>query len=174
MVLNNDAPHSFSKNELNDLVHYLNLSKSSPNQPTRWPKKAQKSHFRPIFTISYYAMIPLVWPTRDQTGPHVPWKSKQNEFDTPALDNDDGCFSYLCHAFPGLIIEKLKAGIFDGPQICQFIREPEFENSLNDVELEARKFLLWSWRTFLAITRPGTMQNLSQICWLLSKTLDAT
>ena len=56
---------------------------------------------------------------------------------TKALDKDGGCFTYLCHAFPGLTIEKLKAGIFDGPQIHQLIRDTEFENSMNKVELEA-------------------------------------
>ena len=34
---------------------------------------------------------------------------------TKALDKDDDCFTYLCQAFPGLTMEKLKAGIFDGP-----------------------------------------------------------
>ena len=33
-----------------------------------------------------------------------------------AFDTDDDCFKYLCELFPGLTLEKLKAGIFDGPQ----------------------------------------------------------
>ena len=33
-------------------------------------------------------------------------------------------------------MEKLKAGIFNGPQIRQLIRDPKFENSMNEVELE--------------------------------------
>ena len=65
---------------------------------------------------------------------------------TKALDKDGGCFTYLCHAFPGLTIEKLKAGIFDGPQICQLIRDPEFENSMNEVELEA-------WKAFVLVVK---------------------
>ena len=40
---------------------------------------------------------------------------------TKALDNDGGCFTYLCHAFPGLTIDKLKAGIFNCPQIHELI-----------------------------------------------------
>ena len=32
-----------------------------------------------------------------------------------ALDKDGDCFTYLCQAFPGLTMEKLKAGIFDSP-----------------------------------------------------------
>lgn len=92
---------------------------------------------------------------------------------TKALDKDGGCFTYLCHAFPGLTIEKLKAGIFDCSQIRQLIRDPEFENSMNEVELEAWKAFVLVVKN-LATTRPGTMQNLSPICWLLSETLDAT
>ena len=34
-----------------------------------------------------------------------------------ALYKDGDCFKYICMKFPGLTIEKLKAGIFDGPQI---------------------------------------------------------
>ena len=33
------------------------------------------------------------------------------------LDKDGGCSKYICMKFPGLTIEKLKAGIFNGPQI---------------------------------------------------------
>lgn len=43
---------------------------------------------------------------------------------TKALDKNGGCFTYLCHAFSGLTLKKLKAGIFDGPQIRQLINDP--------------------------------------------------
>ena len=65
---------------------------------------------------------------------------------TKALDKDDDCFTYLCQAFTGLTMEKLKAGIFDGPQIQQLIRDPEFKNSMNEVELEA-------WKAFVLIVK---------------------
>ena len=65
---------------------------------------------------------------------------------TKALDKDGDCFTYLCQAFPGLTMEKLKAGIFDGPQIWQLIRDPEFENSMNEVELEA-------WKAFVLVVK---------------------
>ena len=52
-----------------------------------------------------------------------------------ALDKDGCCFSYLCHVFPGLSIEKLKGGIFAGPQVRQLIRDPEFEKSMTKLEL---------------------------------------
>ena len=63
-----------------------------------------------------------------------------------ALDRDGDCFTYLCQAFPGLTMEKLKAGIFYGPQIRHIIRDPDFENSLNEVELEA-------WKAFILIVK---------------------
>ena len=62
---------------------------------------------------------------------------------TKALDNDGSCFAYWCHTFPGLIIEKWKASIFYGPQIHELIRDAEFENSMNEVELERRRVLFW-------------------------------
>ena len=43
-------------------------------------------------------------------------------------------------------MENLKAGILDGPQIRQLIREPEFENSMNEVELEA-------WKAFVLVVK---------------------
>ena len=46
---------------------------------------------------------------------------------------------WLFHTFPGLTREKLKAGIFDGPQIRKLIRDAEYEHSMNEVELEASK-----------------------------------
>ena len=68
---------------------------------------------------------------------------------TKALDKDDDCFTYLCQAFPGLTMEKLKAGIFDGSQIRQLIRDPEFENPMNEVEMEARKAFVLVVKNFL-------------------------
>ena len=68
---------------------------------------------------------------------------------TKALDRDGDWFTYLCQAFPGLTMEKLKAGIFDGPQIRQLIRDSEFENSMNEVELEALKAFVLLVKNFL-------------------------
>ena len=65
---------------------------------------------------------------------------------TKALEKDSSCFSYLCHVFPGLSIEKLKGGIFDGPQVRQLIRDPEFEKSITKLELEA-------WKAFVLVVK---------------------
>ena len=71
---------------------------------------------------------------------------------TKVLDKDGDCFTYLCLAFPGLTMEKLKAGIFDGPQIQYPIRDPEFENSMNKVELEV-------WKAFVLVVKNFLVNN---------------
>ena len=65
---------------------------------------------------------------------------------TKALDKDGDCFTYLCQVFPVLTKEKLKAGTFDGPQIRQLIRDPEFENPMNEMGLEA-------WKAFVLVVK---------------------
>ena len=64
-----------------------------------------------------------------------------------ALDKDGDCFSPICSVFPGSSNEKLKAGIFDGPQIRTLIRNSnEFEETMNDVERAA-------WRDFVQVVQ---------------------
>jgi len=65
---------------------------------------------------------------------------------TNALDKNGSCFTYLCRSFPGVTIEKLKAGIFNGPQIGQLIRDRNFEESMNRTELEA-------WSSFVLVVQ---------------------
>ena len=43
-----------------------------------------------------------------------------------AVEEDGNFFKYICMKFPGLIIEKLKAGIFDGSQIRKLINDANF------------------------------------------------
>ena len=74
---------------------------------------------------------------------------------TKALDKDGDCFTYLYQAFPGLTMEKLKAGIFDSPQIRQLIRDPELENSMNEVELGA-------WMAFFLVVKNFLGNNKSR------------
>lgn len=72
---------------------------------------------------------------------------------TRALDKDGRCFNYLRRAFPGLTIEKLKAGIFDGPQIRQLIKDTEFQNSMNTLECAAWKSFVQVVNNFLGNTK---------------------
>ena len=63
-----------------------------------------------------------------------------------ALDKDGDCFQYICKSFPGLSNEKLKAGIFDGPQIRQLIKDVNFCSSMNEVESAA-------WSAFVEVVK---------------------
>ena len=43
-----------------------------------------------------------------------------------ALDKDADYFNYIAKIFPGLGMEKLKAGNFDGPQILKLMQDQNF------------------------------------------------
>ena len=63
-----------------------------------------------------------------------------------ALSTESDCFKYLCNAFPGITIEKLKAGIFDGPQIRKLMNDRDFIKSMNDLEKNA-------WEAFVSVVK---------------------
>ena len=60
-----------------------------------------------------------------------------------SLDKGSKCFDYICKSFPGLRIEKLKAGVFD---IRKLIKSDEFVNSINDLELR-------TWASFVDMVK---------------------
>lgn len=62
-----------------------------------------------------------------------------------ALDEEGECFQYLGRMFPQLSYAKLKAGIFDGPQIRTVLRDPDFTNSMTSVQKAA-------WVSFKKVT----------------------
>ena len=63
-----------------------------------------------------------------------------------ALNKDGSSIKYIAHKFPGLTMEKLKAGIFDGPQIRQLINDPHFIASMNEIESSA-------WISFVLVVK---------------------
>jgi hypothetical protein len=63
-----------------------------------------------------------------------------------ALNKDGSCIEYIVHKLPGLTMEKLKAGIFDGPQIRQLINDPHFIPSMNEIESCA-------WSSFVLVVK---------------------
>ena len=63
-----------------------------------------------------------------------------------ALNKDGSCFMYICRSFPRLSDEKLKAGVFDGPQIRTLIRDTEFVKSMNAIESAA-------WNSFFEVVQ---------------------
>ncbi|KAI6647650.1 hypothetical protein LOD99_8615 [Oopsacas minuta] len=54
-----------------------------------------------------------------------------------SLDKDGSCFKYICRSFPAMSNEKLKTGIFDGPQIRSPIRNTGFVQSMTNLESSA-------------------------------------
>ncbi|KAK4871977.1 hypothetical protein RN001_016101 [Aquatica leii] len=63
-----------------------------------------------------------------------------------ALNRDGLCFGYLIRKFSGISTEKLKAGIFDDPQIMQLIKDPQFTASMNEIESNA-------WCSFVQVVQ---------------------
>ena len=63
-----------------------------------------------------------------------------------ALYKDDECFKYICRSFPRLSIEKLKAGIFDGPDIRKLMQDENFILSMNPPEAD-------TWRGFVGVVQ---------------------
>ena len=63
-----------------------------------------------------------------------------------ALDKEGACFEYICKAFPGVTIEKLKNGIFDGSDTRKLIKDQNVITSMNELESK-------TWRSFVAVTK---------------------
>jgi len=57
------------------------------------------------------------------------------------LDVKGPAFTYLCGKFPRLSLEKVKAGVFIGPQIRQLFKDQQFEAVLSDKQKAA-------WQSF--------------------------
>ncbi len=63
-----------------------------------------------------------------------------------SLVENGECFKYICSVFPGLTIEKLKAGIFDGPQIRNLLKDSNFMKTMSENEASA-------WRAFVDVVQ---------------------
>ena len=119
-----------------------------------WDSRAKTEHW-----------IRKVWPLREnmEVGKanviHEPLISRENILLPPlhiklglmkqfikALDKTGDCFKYVCQKFPALSMEKLKAGIFDGPQIRTLIKDTVFVNHMSQIESEA-------WLSFVLVVK---------------------
>ena len=63
-----------------------------------------------------------------------------------ALNKEGECFKYICGKFPGLTIEKLKAGIFNGPQIRKLMNDHEFPSFMSKEEF-------YAWDAFVKVVK---------------------
>ena len=77
-----------------------------------------------------------------------------------ALDTDGNCFKYLCESFPALSYEKIKAGMFDGPQIRQLMKDDTFPNSMNETERQAWLSFVSVVENFLGNTKSDDYRNI--------------
>src|SRR5258705_11455305 len=53
-----------------------------------------------------------------------------------ALPTEEDCFKYVITVCPSQSFEKLKAGVFDGPQIRQLIKDKHFIGTMSELEKE--------------------------------------
>ena len=64
------------------------------------------------------------------------------------MDREGSEFAFL-QKFPRISMEKLKAGIFDGPQIREFIKDPMFDKALSKAEMSIWQSLKSAITNFL-------------------------
>ena len=70
-----------------------------------------------------------------------------------AFDKDDDCFNFIAKTFPGLSIEKLKAGIFNGSQIRKLMQYQTFTARMTVAESAAWCLYVSVIREFLDNTK---------------------
>ena len=79
-----------------------------------------------------------------------------------ALDKDSECFKYICRSFPGLRIEKLKAGIVDGRDIRKLMQDENFILSMNPLEADAWRGFVGVVQNFLGNRRAANFEEVVQ------------
>ncbi|XP_076053032.1 uncharacterized protein LOC143032339 [Oratosquilla oratoria] len=76
-----------------------------------------------------------------------------------AMDKDGMGFTFLQLKFPRISLEKLKAGIFDGPQIRELMKDSMFDDALNAAELSVWCSLKSVIRNFLGNNRSAEYEK---------------
>ena len=77
-------------------------------------------------------------------------------------------------AFPGLSIEKIKAGVFDGPQIRQLIKDEHFIGTMSELEKNAWLSFKDVVKNFLGNTRAKNYTEIVQKLLESTKRSNAT
>ena len=90
-----------------------------------------------------------------------------------ALSKDGDYFNYITKTFPGLSMEKLKAGIFDGPQIRKLMQDQAFTARITVVERAAWCLYVSVIRKFLGNTKASNYWNLVDMMLKNFQVLDA-
>ena len=103
--------------------------------------------------------IPLVNPDKVLMPPlHIKLGLMKNFVKAMEKQNSNG-FEFLCKNFPKLSLAKLKEGIFVGPQIRKVFEDPEFEKTLNTLELRAWHAFKWICSNFLGNAESNSYQE---------------
>ena len=76
-----------------------------------------------------------------------------------ALPADSTSIKYLIRVFPGLSVKKIKAGVSDGPQIRQLLKDDNFPNSMKNIEKEARQAFKYVVYGFLGNKKSEQLQR---------------
>ena len=82
-----------------------------------------------------------------------------------ALDKDGECFKYIYRSFPGLSIEKLKAGIFDAPDIRKLMQDENFILSMNPLEADAWQDFAVAVQNFLGNRRAANVEKVQNMLY---------
>ena len=77
------------------------------------------------------------------------------------LYTESECFQHIITAVPGLSYEKIKAGVFDGPQIRTHIRDEKFAPKITALEKAAWLFFVAFFQNF---SLKEQRQKLQWIC----------
>ena len=77
-----------------------------------------------------------------------------------ALSVDGESFQHLICTFPGFSFEKIKAGVFNGPQIRTLVRDQGFTQTMNDKEKAAWLSFVDNTKNFLGNKIAQNYENL--------------
>ena len=148
----NKTPDTFNQGELNDIIKIVNFLLGQQSGYTMfpcficlWDSRPRDKHWgqkdwpkRIELNVGDKSIInkPVVQREKIVFPPLHIKLGLMNQF-VKALDKEGSCFQYLFTSFPNLSIEKLKAGVFDGPQIRKLVNDPCFVNSMNSLEKNA-------------------------------------
>ena len=77
-----------------------------------------------------------------------------------ALNKEGACFKYIQDKFPNLSAEKVKQGVFVGPQIRKLTKDPQFLSTMTDVEKKAWLSFVEVVSKFLGNTKDPDYQNI--------------
>ena len=79
-----------------------------------------------------------------------------------ALDHDSDCFKYISAAFPGLSELKKEVEIFDGPQIRELVKDPQFISSMSAEESRTWKAFKDVCKNFLGNNKSANRKIIAE------------